>query len=207
MAAICFVQIDDVSELARLACAFESIPIPIFAMRLNTSILVVNGGVIKDTIIFYYVPEEHNSGFLAYKHALREDVRFTDTAADPTYTYAPIISIKSIPNEWYSSELIDRCEIIILEDLTSLSKLTAYKMIIEEIPATLFYTQGLLGTFISFNNTDTYFYCIEVEEPPYPFVRYSNISAQSSFTNRIEEHGYLYSKIIRLKSKHPLIMV
>ncbi|MEM2966946.1 MAG: hypothetical protein QW052_08410, partial [Candidatus Nitrosocaldaceae archaeon] len=83
MTSICFVEVENIYELARLACAFEHISMPIFALRLDKPILAISGETIKDTLIFYYTFEDSIGEFLAYKYTLKEDIKFTDTAIDP----------------------------------------------------------------------------------------------------------------------------
>ena len=44
------------------------------------------------------------------------------------------------------------------------------------------------------------------EEPPSGFVRYSaSRLGDTDFSKRIDEHGSIYVKVVRLKEKHPLV--
>ncbi|MDP9462652.1 MAG: hypothetical protein M3O97_02775 [Thermoproteota archaeon] len=44
------------------------------------------------------------------------------------------------------------------------------------------------------------------EEPKEPFLRYSSQRAdQPTFLTRLDEHGYVYLKVIRLAEDHPLV--
>ncbi len=209
MESVYFVEVSSIHEVARLACAFESIPMPIFALDLDGPILAVQSEPIKDKIVFYYARCNEYSEFIAYKCTRIEDVKFTDSTIDATYTYAPIILIKEFPRGWLSSELVDeRCSKIVLKDLNSLAKICGYKTLVYEMPTSLFHLNNLLGTFISFDDVSTYFYCVELEEEPSAkFLRYSSVKSQSSFANNTEEHGYTYNKIIKLKNGHPLVDV
>jgi hypothetical protein len=60
----------------------------------------------------------------------------------------------------------------------------------------------ILGTFIGGNDDHPYFcYTILHSIPKENFVRYSSQSDEApTFTNNIDEHGYIYMKIVRLKS-------
>ncbi len=51
-----------------------------------------------------------------------------------------------------------------------------------------------------------FFYTYMKKIPSSGFIKYSNNNIEKTeITNRINEHGYLYGKIIRLTSKHPLV--
>ena len=60
---------------------------------------------------------------------------------------------------------------------------------------------------MNLNESDTisYFYYIFInEQPRSPFLRYSSQRVeQPSFSNRIDEHGYIYLKVITLSGVSP----
>ncbi len=81
------------------------------------------------------------------------------------------------------------------------------------LPLFLFRERGggaILGAPMSTNENDSisYFYYVALdgEEPKEPFLRYTSLkSEQPVFSARLEEHGYIYLKVIRLKEDHPLV--
>ena len=60
---------------------------------------------------------------------------------------------------------------------------------------------------LSESDTISYFYYILLdEEPKDPFLRFSSQKVeQPSFSNRIDEHGHIYLKLIKLANNHPLV--
>jgi hypothetical protein len=60
---------------------------------------------------------------------------------------------------------------------------------------------------LSESDTISYFYYVILdEEPKDPFLRYSSQRIeQPSFSGRLDEHGYIYLKLIRLANTHPLV--
>ncbi|MFQ5921102.1 MAG: hypothetical protein ACE5JV_03700, partial [Nitrososphaerales archaeon] len=52
-------------------------------------------------------------------------------------------------------------------------------------------------------------YYVKLEEAPSgSFLKYSSQGVgKPVFTNRIDEHGYMYMKIVRLLKEHPLVML
>jgi hypothetical protein len=60
---------------------------------------------------------------------------------------------------------------------------------------------------VSENESLSYFYYVLVQgEPAEPFLRYaSQKPEQPSFTSSLDEHGYIYLKVIRLAADHPLV--
>jgi hypothetical protein len=111
-----------------------------------------------------------------------------------------------------------------LMDVYSLAKVAAYKTMYDEPPLPLFlYSKNetvdtnldvihptfVMGATINLTESDSlsYFYYILLnEEPRYAYIRFSSQSPeQPSFSNRIDEHGYIYLKLIRLARAHPLV--
>ncbi len=199
-----FVEVASINDFARLACAFERIPSPIYHLILDESeILAIEGEEINEQLVYYYVRYHNINEFLAYKiSGYKEDIKLTENTLEPAYTYAPIISIKKWPEELISKDN-NICKKIILRDLNSLAKLCSYKSILNEAPVYIVYSAGLLGIFLSIHD-DTFFYCIK-EDTRANFIRYNTSTLQTTFTNKVDEHGYIYTKIITLKEKHRLI--
>ena len=98
-----------------------------------------------------------------------------------------------------------------------MAKVCAYKTIYEEPPLPLLVfeqkienqTKCIIGAPMSVSESDTisYFYYVVVDESPTAsFLRYSSQKSEAtSFYNRIDEHGYIYLKLIRLAKPHPLV--
>jgi hypothetical protein len=67
----------------------------------------------------------------------------------------------------------------------------------------------ILGTPMSANDNDTasYFYYVSLMEySEEPFLRFSSLKPeQPVFSSRLDEHGYIYLKVIRLTAEHPLV--
>lgn len=201
---ICFVEVGNIYDLARLACAFERIPMPLYHLTFD-NILAIQSEPINERIVYYYTKYDKEDEFLAYKiSGCKEDIKLTNSITEPSYIYAPIISINELPDELIrKDEVNNKCKKILLKELKSLAKLCSYKSMLDESPTTLLYFGGYLGTFLSLDD-DTFFYCIR-GEPTANFLKYNMTTLQLSFTNRIEEHGYVYTKVIRLKNNHPLV--
>jgi hypothetical protein len=98
--------------------------------------------------------------------------------------------------------------------LSSLAKVAAYKTIYDEPPLPLFLFKEpggkiVLGTTMSANDNETisYFYYLTLaDEPKEPFLRYSSQRIdQPMFSTRLDEHGFVYLKVIKLAADHPLV--
>jgi hypothetical protein len=102
-------------------------------------------------------------------------------------------------------------------NLASLAKVCAYKTIYEEPPLPLLVFEQkienqiryVVGAPMSVSESDTfsYFYYVVLDKCPETFfLRYSSQKSEAtSFYNRIDEHGYIYLKLIRLAKPHPLV--
>ncbi len=205
MKPICFVEVDSINELARFACALERVSMPIYYIAYS-KMLAIQSEAINEKAVYYYTKSNDYNEFLAYRMiGCKEDVKMTFNMTEPSYTYTPIIAIKELPDELIKDDDNKKCKKIVLNDLNSLAKLCSYKSMIDESPMPLLYFNNILGMFLSLDDIDTYFYCVE-EKPTANFLRYSMTLSRTSFTNKVEEHGYIYTKIIRLK-EHPLVEI
>jgi hypothetical protein len=169
--------------------------------------------------VIYYTQEDSKNGqYLAYRVSNGiEEVLLASSVDNPTYVYSPILKVEKFPRSLARSARIDKGSgytVIKLKDLPSLAKVAAYKTIYDEppLPLFLFKERGgkiVLGTVMSGNDNETisYFYYVTVEEEPKePFLRYSSQRAdQPTFLTRLDEHGYVYLKVIRLAEDHPLV--
>ena len=127
------------------------------------------------------------------------------------------MKVEKFPRALSRSAKVDKRSgytVIKLKDLASLAKVAAYKTIFDEPPLPLFLFKEregktILGATMSAtdNETVSYFYYVTLdEEPKEPFLRYSSQRIeQPAFSTRLEEHGYVYLKVIRLAAGHPLV--
>jgi len=177
---------------------------------------------IYGTPVIYYVKFETNNSsnqYIAYRcQGLSETVTLVDIASNPLFVYSPIINVEKLPAIMEKcSRRSKRCSYtkIMLRDLASLAKVAAYKTIYDEPPLPIFSfgnqqkDRFTLGTSLNFMDTDslTYFYYINIDKEPEKFLKYSSQKSEKPFfTNYIEEHGYIYIKIIKLLKEHPLVI-
>ena len=215
----CFVKLNEIKELGRLACAFERVPLPIFAMPLkNRSILSTQLDANFGRPIFYYVTVDKIGHFLEYQNSSnREEVNCEDNPNNPTAIYSPIIKIKKMPELFQKglkeSECKEKVLSIQLSELASLVKVSAYKTLFEEPPIPLFTFKDskkwVLGAFAridEFEDSSVFFHITLKSEVISPFIKYSPQKInETDFTDRIDEHGNIYIKIIKLSSTHPLV--
>jgi hypothetical protein len=184
----------------------------------NDHIFAVQTDFINGIPVIYYTkyPNPNLSNqFIAYRcHGLSETVTLVDTASNPLFVYSPIINIEKLPpimeKSSRKSKKVSYTKIL-LRDLDSLAKIAAYKTLYDEPPLPIIFFENkenrtyTLGTSITFMETEslTYFYYVNIEnEPEYSTQR----SEKPSFTNSIENHGYIYLKIIKLANEHPLVV-
>lgn len=181
--------------------------------------LAVQTDMINGRPVIYYAQEDAKDGqYLAYRVSNGiEEVLLASSVDNPTYVYSPILKVEKFPRSLAKSARIDKGSgytVIKLKDLSSLAKVAAYKTIYDEppLPLFLFKERGgniVLGTTMSANDNETisYFYYLTLEEEPKkPFLRYSSQRIdQPTFSTRLDEHGYVYLKVIRLAADHPLV--
>jgi hypothetical protein len=194
--------------------------LPAFSLQFNRQeVLAVQTDMINGRPVIYYAQEDAKDGqYLAYRVSNGiEEVLLASSVGNPTYVYSPILKVERFPRSLVKSARIDKGSgytVIKLKDLASLAKVAAYKTIYDEppLPLFLFKERGgkiVLGTTMSANDNETisYFYYLALEEEPKePFLRYSSQRAdQPTFSTRLDEHGYVYLKVIRLSADHPLV--
>jgi hypothetical protein len=168
--------------------------------------------------------------YLAYRiTGGSEEITIVDCVNNPSFVYSPIINIEKLPSSMLKKNARESRKsgytAIKLMDIYSLAKVAAYKTIYDEppLPIFLFSKYGnvdngphdtshtfVMGTAINLTETDSlsYFYYITIrEEPKYSYLRFSSQSPeQPTFSNKIDEHGYVYLKIIKLARAHPLVV-
>jgi hypothetical protein len=207
-------------DFGRLVCALERSPLPAFSLQFNREeVLAVQTDMINGRPVIYYVQEDaKDSQYLAYRVSNGiEEVLLASSVGNPTYVYSPILKVERFPRSLVKSARINKesgYTVIKLKDLASLAKVAAYKTIYDEPPLPLFLFKERGGNIVlgatmsaSDNETISYFYYLALEEEPkQPFLRYSSQRAdQPTFSTRLDEHGYVYLKVIRLAADHPLV--
>jgi hypothetical protein len=216
----CYIALASLKDFGRLVCALERTPLPAFSLQFNRhEVLAVQTDIINGRPVIYYAQEDSKDGqYLAYRVSNGiEEVLFASSVGNPTYVYSPILKVEKFPRSLARSARINKGSgytVIKFKDLPSLAKVAAYKTIYDEppLPLFLFKERGgkiVLGAAMSANDNETisYFYYVTVEEEPKePFLRYSSQRAdQPTFLTRLDEHGYVYLKVIRLAEDHPLV--
>lgn len=222
-----YIELCNMKDFGRLVCALERAPLPAFSLILNNEhVFAVQTDFINGRPVIYFVKslQIKDGQYLAYRvTGGTEEVIVVDSVANPTFVYSPIINIDTFPRTLTKTARIDKKSGYIsikLRDLASLAKVAAYKTIYDEPPLPLFlfkensnnnshYRKFVIGAAMSLSESDTisYFYYILLdEEPKDPFLRFSSQKVeQPSFSNRIDEHGHIYLKLIKLADNHPLV--
>jgi len=212
----CFVELESLTDLARLSCAFERAPFPIFMSKEGSKFrLAVQTDLFMGIPIFYHVEVEKGGEFLAYRNAGEiEEVQLVESASTPSYIYSPIIHVLKMPSILeHKREFHQKFLAAEVADLASLVKLATYKMLYEEPPLPLYSfkngTSWIVGSFArldDFEEASLFFYTRMKEEPSMGFVKYSPANiGDTSFSKRTDEHGFYYVKVIKLAEKHPLV--
>ena len=214
-------------------CALERIPMPTFSLSMNSNqVLAVQADIADARPIIYFVKNNmvRQGQYLAYRiTGGSEEITIVDCVNNPSFVYSPIINIEKLPSSMLKKNARESRKsgytAIKLMDIYSLAKVAAYKTIYDEppLPIFLFSKKGsvdngphntshtfVMGTAINLTETDSlsYFYYITMrEEPKYSYLRFSSQSPeQPTFSNKIDEHGYVYLKIIKLARAHPLVV-
>jgi hypothetical protein len=227
-----YVELYSMNDFGRFVCALERTPLPTFSLSLNLNkVLAVQADITDGRPIIYFVKNtvEKVGQYLAYRiTGASEETTIVDSIGNPSFVYSPIINIEKLPSVMLKNSRISKKSgyaAIKLMDIYSLAKVAAYKTIYDEPPLPLFlFSQDgstennalpasqkfVLGATINLTETDSvsYFYYIVInEEPKFGYIRFSSQSLdQPSFSNRIDEHGYVYLKIIRLAHSHPFVL-
>ena len=212
----CFVELQSLTDLARLSCAFERAPFPIFMSKEGSGYrLAVQTDLFMGIPIFYCVEVPKGGEFIAYKSSGElEDAQLVEAALNPSYMYAPIVHILKLPRVLEKTQgFKSRFLAAEVSDLGNLMKIASYKMLYEEPPLPLYtfkngtgWITGCFARLDDFEEASLFFYCRLQKEPIAGFVRYSASKlSDTDFSRRIDEHGSIYVKVIKLKEKHPLV--
>jgi hypothetical protein len=214
-----FIEVESLGDLARLACALERAPLPTFVskdkegFRISTQLDFFVGSP-----VFYYSKVNESKQFLGYRTvSSAEEVSMVDVPLNPSMVYAPVIEVLKFPKVFESNgakkERIPKFLSLQVKNLMGLVKVATYKIMFEEPPLPIFAfpAEGgkwIVGAFTrieEFEEASIFFYYEQDHRPEENFVGYSTARAQAFFTNRTDEHGNFFVKIIRLKSRHPLV--
>ena len=218
----CYIQVADLKDLGRLVCALERVPYPVFSVSsAGSKILTTQVDMFMGTPIFYFINSAASGNFLAYRSTGGvEEVSVTDSPSNPGFAYSPIISVKKLPLSFEKAlvtpqKRLEKYQALQVEDLPNIARVCAYKMVFEEPPLPLFqfpHNQNfVIGAFTridEYEEASLFFYFLMDSSPSGGFIRYSpSKGSDVGFTNRIDEHGYVYIKIIRLAAPHPIVEV
>ena len=216
----CYIALASIKDFARLVCALERIPLPAFSLVFNKEhVLAAQADIINGRAVIYYAKSEQAAGqYLAYRVSNGiEEAILADSVDNPTFVYSPILNVDKFPPTLTRSAKVDKKSgytVIKLKDVASLAKVAAYKTMFDEPPLPLFIFRErdgkfVLGSPMSTNDNDSisyFYYVILDEEPKEPFLRYSSLkNEQPVFSSRLDEHGYIYLKVIKLQGDHPLV--
>lgn len=230
-----YIKLKSLNDFARLVCSLERIPIPIYEYRYNNNdIFAAPLDTVNGRSIIYYIDNilSHENQYISYKNTNSiEEATLVDSIKDTSALYSPIIRISKPPQSFLKPTRINNTTKytgVLLKDLFSLSKLVAYQSVYEEsaLPLFLFpkYTligssslkdekniNYILGTPLNMmDSTDNiYFYYVFLDQPIEKyFLKFSiQKSNNPSFSNYVDEHGFIYLKIIKLDDVHPLLKV
>jgi hypothetical protein len=214
-----YIYLAGLKDFGRLVCALERAPMPTFALKVaGKQMLAAQLDIIDGRPVIYCTEADvGNAQYLAYRASGGiEEVTLADSVGNPTFMYSPILNVERFPAALNKAAKVTKSSgytVIKLKDMASLAKVAAYKTIYEEAPLPLFLAKErgktIIGTTmnVSENESLSYFYYVHVQgDPAEPFLRYaSQKPEQPSFTHSLDEHGYIYLKVIRLAADHPLV--
>jgi hypothetical protein len=217
-----FIEVSTIHDFGRLVCAFERTPLLSFSFKSGKEdLLATQIDFLNSIPVIYYVKHSSHGQYLAYRNSNgNEDVAIVENIQNPAVIYSPVISVEKFPAIfWRRPKPVKNSnyEPIKLSNFQSLVKIASYKMIYEESPLPLFVFKStkkskyVVGTALNMAESDgiSYFYYTTIPDNPlHCFIKYSSLkSVDPIFTNNIEEHGYIYIKLIKLSGAHPLVKV
>lgn len=215
-----FIEVENLNELARLVCALERAPLPTFAMKADSRpVISTQIDMFLGSPVFYFAQTQEIKQYLGYKTTTNgEEASLVDIPSNPSLAYAPVIEVVKFP-EIFSQGLGEyeysgpKFLSLQVKDLISLVKVATYKIMFEEPPLPIFAFpveagRWRIGTFTrieDFEEASIFFFYEQESRPEENFVAYSTSKAQAYFTNKTDEHGNIYVKVVRLKKRHPLV--
>ncbi len=217
-----FIEVSTIQDFGRLVCAFERTPLLTFSFKsTEEDLLATQIDFLNNVPVIYYVRYASQGQYLGYRNSNGiEDVSIVENIQNPSVMYSPIISVDKFPPIFWrrpKDTKKSNYEPIKLSNFQSLIKIASYKMIYEESPLPLFVFKStkkskyVVGTALNMAESDgiSYFYYATIPESPvHSFIKYSSLKSEDpTFTNNIEEHGYIYIKLIKLFGSHPLVKI
>ena len=230
-----YIKLKTLNDFARLVCSLERTPAPIYEYKYQgIDILAVPLDSLSGRSIIYYVDniQIDENQYLLYKISNNiEEAYLVEMVRDTSALYSPIVKVSSPPQSFIKPSKISAAMRYIgmgLHDSLSLCKLVAFHALYEEstIPLFLFPKDliskssseqaeniplQILGTPMSMlDSAETnYFYYVTLNEiVDKCFLKFSiQKSNPPTFSNHIDEHGFIYLKIIQLDTPHPLVKV
>ena len=217
-----FIEVSTIQDFGRLVCAFERTPLLTFSFTLDKEdLLATQIDFLNNVPVIYYVKYSSRGQYLAYRNSNGiEDVSIVENILNPSVVYSPIISVDKFPSIFWrrpKGTKNSKYAPIKLSNFQSLVKIASYKMIYDESPLPLFVFRStknskyVVGTALNMTESDgiSYFYYATIpENPEQSYIKYSSLKSEDpTFTNKIEEHGYIYIKLIKLLGSHPLVKV
>ncbi len=228
-----YIKLKSLNDFARLVCSLERIPIPIYEYNYqNSDIFAAQLDTLNGHSITYYVDniKSGENQYLSYKiNNNNEEAVMVDSIKDTSALYSPIIKLSVPPQQFLKPAKIGtttKYTGIGLRDLFSLSKLVAFHTIYEESTLPLFLfpktessdldlsdkkfnMKYILGSHLNLtdsSDTNFFYYVILEQEIEKYFMKFNmQKSTPPSFSNHIDEHGFIYLKIIKLHDIHPLV--
>jgi hypothetical protein len=225
-----FVQTDSLNDLARLVCALERAPLPLFAIKEGSQNMIATQlDLFSGVPVFYYSYSNEVKRFLGYRTTQNgEEISLVNSPTNSSLVHAPIIDVVKLPSI-FEKGLFDsmshanyegpRFLSLKVRDLVALIQVASYKMLFDEPPLPIFaipFSDGegkkrwKIGTFTrieDYEEASIFFYFEQDERYEQNFVKYSISKAEASLTNRTDEHGYVFIKVIRLNESHPLVPI
>ena len=217
-----FIEVSTIQDFGRLVCAFERTPLLTFSFKSGRDdLLATQIDFLNNIPVIYFVKHSCGGQYLAYRNnGGIEDVSIVENIQNPSLVYSPIISVEKFPTIFWRRPKGGKntnYSPIKLSNFQSLVKIASYKMIYEESPLPLFVFNStkksnyVVGTALNMAESDgvSYFYYATIPDfTSFSFIRYSSLKSEEPvFTNNIEEHGYIYIKLIKLLASHPLVKV
>lgn len=197
-----------IKDFARLVCAFEHIPQPVFVFNKGGYWHVfVQYQVDEKKIDYMYAVTNKVGSYLGYKNVYgTESVEFFSMIQNTSYIYAPTIFLKNPPADWFKRKTLPfkRNSFIELEDVGSIVRVATYKMFYEESVLPLFHIyNGRLGALFTILSYGEGFpikvYYVKTKSIDKNFIKYSSEKNFLDYTNNVDESGFVYAKIIKVK--------
>lgn len=213
-----YIEISSINDFGRLVCAFERTPLLTFSFTKGEHhVFATQIDFLNNNPVIYYVKHPTEGQFLAYRHSGgTEEVVIVNSISNPVYVYSPVIAVEKFPKAFSRNAKLGKNSGYVpikLRDIASLAKIASFKMIYDEAPLPLFVFKSqsghVIGTAVTLGESDSisYFYYITTkDEPVSSFLKYSSQKNESTvFSNNVEEHGYIYVKLVRLLGSNPLV--